>query len=89
MTRAGVLVRGIALAAVLAGCPEMVPVATVKAKPTQDFPAVWGAAPGAPAAGGAAQAPSTAPAPASAGCARDLDCKGDRVCERGECVAPK
>jgi hypothetical protein len=87
VTRAGALVGGIALAALLAGCPEMVPVATVKGKPTQDFPEVWGAAPGAPAAGGAAQAPSTAPAPS--GCARDLDCKGDRVCERGECVAPK
>jgi hypothetical protein len=26
--------------------------------------------------------------PKSAGCAKDMDCKGDRVCEKGECVSP-
>jgi hypothetical protein len=24
----------------------------------------------------------------AAGCAKDTDCKGDRICERGQCVAP-
>jgi uncharacterized protein len=40
--------------------------------------------------------PATAPAPpppppppAPAGCGKDTDCKGDRVCVKGECVAPK
>src|SRR5262249_25707279 len=29
------------------------------------------------------------PAPVvSAGCTKDTDCKGDRICERGTCVAP-
>ena len=32
----------------------------------------------------------TAPArPAPAGCGKDTDCKGDRICVKGECVAPK
>jgi TolB protein len=41
--------------------------------------------------------PATAPGPAVVppppasgdGCAKDIDCKGNRVCERGVCVAPK
>ena len=32
--------------------------------------------------------PPTA-APGKPGCAKDTDCKGNRVCERGQCVAPK
>jgi hypothetical protein len=27
--------------------------------------------------------------PASMGCSRDIDCKGDRICDRGACVAPQ
>ena len=27
--------------------------------------------------------------PAPAGCGKDTDCKGDRICVKGECVAPK
>lgn len=33
--------------------------------------------------------PDVAPTPRGAGCVKDMDCKGDRLCERGECVAPK
>lgn len=32
--------------------------------------------------------PSPAPPPTT-GCTKDVDCKGDRVCERGVCVAPR
>ena len=31
--------------------------------------------------------PSPLPSVAAAGCAKDTDCKGDRVCDRGACVA--
>jgi hypothetical protein len=30
-----------------------------------------------------------APPPATGGCAKDNDCKGDRVCDKGQCVAPR
>lgn len=32
---------------------------------------------------------SAAPSPATGGCTKDSDCKGDRICERGQCVAPR
>ena len=28
-------------------------------------------------------------APAAAQCGRDSDCKGDRICDRGQCVSPR
>ena len=34
------------------------------------------------------QPPAPAPAPPAGGCTKDTDCKGDRVCQRGECVDP-
>ena len=42
-----------------------------------------------PSAVPAAPAPAPAATPASTGCAKDNDCKGERVCEKGECVAPR
>ena len=35
-----------------------------------------------------APAAPAATAPASSGCAKDNDCKGDRVCEKSQCVVP-
>ena len=39
--------------------------------------------------GYAAPEPQPSADATAAGCAKDTDCKGDRVCDRGACVAPK
>jgi ankyrin repeat protein len=33
--------------------------------------------------------PPPPPSPTAPGCGKDTDCKGDRICVKGECVAPK
>lgn len=34
-------------------------------------------------------APPQPPPTAAGGCMKDTDCKGDRICNKGECVSPK
>ncbi len=36
-----------------------------------------------------ATGPTVEWSPSTSGCAKDVDCKGDRICERGLCVAPQ
>lgn len=36
---------------------------------------------------GGSPPPQEAPAPVA--CAKDTDCKGDRICERGDCISPR
>jgi hypothetical protein len=36
-----------------------------------------------------AATPSEPAAPKGAGCSKDMDCKGDRICDKGECVSPR
>jgi ankyrin repeat protein len=45
--------------------------------------------PGAPPPEPPAAEPPPPPPPAAPGCGKDNDCKGDRICVKGECVAPK
>jgi hypothetical protein len=67
------------LQAAAAGAPAAVVPAPVAPPEEEAAPVASASAP--------AAAPSSTP-PSPGGCSKDTDCKGDRVCDRGNCVAP-